>query len=227
MCKRVNIFIFFVPVLVSIAFPAYADIVKYVDEGGTIHFTNRPMNNSFSIYLKVPREKAKKYLPARSQLYEKEISTAGKTHGIDPKLIKSVIQVESAFNRKAISPAGAQGLMQLMPKTARKYKVRDAFIPSENINAGTNYLSDLLEIYKGDLRLALAAYNAGETAVKRFSGIPPYPETINYVKKVMAIYDGAPVIRKKRKKKMKIYRYIDSYGNILLTDTPRGAISNL
>jgi hypothetical protein len=109
-------------------------------------------------------------------------------HAVDANLIKAVIAVESCYNRKAVSPAGAQGLMQLIPATADRFGVSDSFNASQNINAGTRYLRFLLKRYDGDLEKATAAYNAGEGKVDRYKGIPPYKETRNYVKNVLRIY---------------------------------------
>jgi hypothetical protein len=108
--------------------------------------------------------------------------------GLDPNLVLAVISVESAFQTVAVSSKSAQGLMQLIPATATRFGVRDAFDPVENIRGGMAYLRWLLRHFKGDVTLALAAYNAGEGAVKRYGGVPPYKETINYVRKIRRLY---------------------------------------
>lgn len=117
--------------------------------------------------------------------YNEIIKKAATDNNIDPHLLKAVIHIESAFNCQAISPAGARGLMQLMPGTARDLGVRNAFRPEDNIAGGARHLARLVVKYNQNLRLALAAYNAGEETVQRYNGVPPYTETQNYVKRVL------------------------------------------
>ena len=117
--------------------------------------------------------------------YSELIDRAAAREGLDARLVRAVIQVESAYRSKARSPKGAMGLMQLMPATARQYEVGDPYDPSDNIGAGTRHLKSLLGRF--ELPLALAAYNAGEAAVERFRGIPPYPETQDYVRRVLRL----------------------------------------
>jgi soluble lytic murein transglycosylase-like protein len=118
--------------------------------------------------------------------YEEIIAAVSQAHGVDPMLVKALIQVESNYKPGARSPKGAMGLMQLMPSTAREYKVRNPFDPKANIEAGIKHLKGLIDRFKG-VELALAAYNAGEGAVKKFNGIPPYRETRNYVSKILSL----------------------------------------
>jgi hypothetical protein len=125
--------------------------------------------------------------------YDGFIQQASQQYGVDPKLIKAVIQAESGFRPKAGSSAGAAGLMQLMPATARELGVKDRFNPEQNIMGGTKYLASMLRKFNGDVSLALAAYNAGPGAVQRHGGIPPYRETQNYVRKVLANYGSSTV----------------------------------
>jgi soluble lytic murein transglycosylase-like protein len=120
--------------------------------------------------------------------FNAHILAASSVHGVDPDLIRAVIHAESAFNPNAVSSAGAAGLMQLMPSTAERMGVRDRFDPVQNVYGGTRYLKTLLEMFDYDIVKTLAAYNAGEQAVIRHGGIPPYSETQSYVPKVLALY---------------------------------------
>ena len=117
--------------------------------------------------------------------YDGLIRRAAVTHDVDASLVKAVVHAESGFNPNAVSRVGASGLMQLMPATARRYGVQDIFDPAQNVAGGVRYLRDLLRMFKNDTRLAVAAYNAGEGAVLRYRGVPPYEETRDYVTKVL------------------------------------------
>jgi soluble lytic murein transglycosylase-like protein len=123
-------------------------------------------------------------------LYDALIESAAGSAAVDPRLVTSVMLIESAFNPAAISRKGARGLMQLMPETARQYGIRDAFDPAQNISAGARHLAYLLGLYNGDVGKSLAAYNAGEAAVARYGGVPPYDETRLYVNKGLIAYYG-------------------------------------
>jgi len=123
----------------------------------------------------------------RDTVYTELITAAADTHGVDPILVQALIQVESNYQPRARSSKGAMGLMQLMPSVAKQYKVKNAYDPASNIDAGVRKLKSLIDGMQGDLKLALAAYNAGEAAVSRFGGVPPYRETQNYVTKILAI----------------------------------------
>jgi soluble lytic murein transglycosylase-like protein len=157
------------------------------------------------------------------------VDAAAKQYNVDPLLVHSLIQVESGYNPKAVSPKGAQGLMQLMPATAKGLGVGNSFDPRQNIEAGVRHLRQLTEQYRGDLRLALAAYNAGAGAVARYNTIPPYPETLNYVYQVGKRYGDArraavrakpasPALTKSAEviKPPKIVQYEDSEGRLHL-----------
>ncbi len=130
--------------------------------------------------------RAPKGLSAPMTPFDPSIEKAAEENNLDPLLVKAVISVESSFNPKCVSPAGARGLMQLIPLTARRLGVHHIFNPEENIRAGCRHLRYLIDKYSGDLKLALAAYNAGEGSVHRYKGIPPYRETQAYVKRVLS-----------------------------------------
>ena len=125
------------------------------------------------------------------QEIDQAIDGAASRHHVDPNLVRALVKVESNFNPNAVSRKGAMGLMQLMPQTARQMKLTNPFNPEQNIDAGVRHLRDLLDTYGGDVRLSLAAYNAGMGAVARSAGIPHYAETRNYVKRITEIYGGS------------------------------------
>jgi soluble lytic murein transglycosylase-like protein len=126
--------------------------------------------------------------PADGVELSRLIEESARRHGLDPSLVLAVVSVESGFRPGAVSPKGAQGLMQLMPRTAASLGVRDAFDPEQNVDAGVRHLEGLVRLYGGDLTRALAAYNAGQGAVARHGGVPPYRETRAYVRRVLAAY---------------------------------------
>ena len=177
---------------VSVVRVAHADIYRYEDDDGVVHFTDIPTDNRFKIFMRdIKKDKALRTSfrlngfagdPAE---FESIIHSCSAEYGVDKALVKAVIQAESNYNPRAVSRKGATGLMQLMPKTAQSLKVNDSFNPSDNIRGGVRYLRFLLDTFKGDVPLALAAYNAGLTNVAKHKGIPPYSETRNYVAKVM------------------------------------------
>ena len=142
-----------------------------------------------------------KQVHAKADQYKIHINKYAKQYKVDVNLVKSVITAESCFKRKALSSAGAQGLMQLIPDTAKRFGVTDSYDPKQNIRAGVKYLRFLLDRFKGDLKKVVAAYNAGEGAVDRYKGIPPYKETKQYVKNVLKVYGLLnPNLNKKRVK---------------------------
>ena len=174
---------------VGAAFPSFllADIFKYVDKDGVIHFSNVP--TAEGKWILVIKEKRVQFnLGKNFEKYDAEIWKASQRYNVDYNLVKAVIKAESNFNPKAVSRAGARGLMQLMPETANLLQVNDSFHPEDNIDGGVRYLRYLLNLYNDNLQLALAAYNAGEKAVFKYRGVPPYPETQTYVQRVLRYY---------------------------------------
>jgi soluble lytic murein transglycosylase-like protein len=201
--------------LASAAGPCSADIYAFLDEHGVAHFSDVQLDSRYQLYMKTkpPAEPvvALEVSPAAradavesgaaapllrpipvqtSKRYADMIARVAKEQKLEPALLHAVIAVESAYNPQARSPKGATGLMQLMPDTARRYGVTDLLNPLENLRAGSRYLRDLLSMFNNNLRLVLAAYNAGEGAVIRSGhAIPPYPETQAYVPRVLQHYE--------------------------------------
>lgn len=175
--------------IIAAFFPAAAqgDIYKYVDTEGVIHLTNVPTNPHFKYDLILKERRVLlRVKPADITKYDDLISSVSRKYNVDSALVKAVIKAESNFDHKAVSPKGARGLMQLMPATANSLEVRDSFHPEKNIDGGVRYLRYLLNLFRGDLSLALAAYNAGEAAVARYNySIPPFRETQTYVQRVL------------------------------------------
>jgi len=144
--------------------------------------------------------------------------------GLDPRLVRAVIQVESGYNPQALSNKGAMGLMQLMPDTAKDYAVDDPYDPEQNVRGGTSYLKNLVDHFRGSLGLALAGYNAGPGAVEKYAGIPPYPDTEDYVDRVLGLYNGTQPLRDASSlpslmRRVQVGR--DSQNRILLSNTGR------
>lgn len=146
------------------------------------------------------------------------IQDAAAQYGLDPDLVAAVVRTESGFRTRAVSPKGAMGLMQLMPSTARLLGVEDAFDGRDNVFGGCKYLRSLIDQFNGDLKLALAAYNAGPEAVARHNGIPPYPETQNYVRQVMRLFNGE-TLAFAGPRRVRIVR--DGSGRVLVTNQNR------
>lgn len=173
---------------------SHADIYAFVDANGVTHFSNVPNDKRYEVVINADHYAVAPPLdPALLKLsvhYDAMIREVATSAAIDPELLRAVIVVESGFNTNAVSKAGAQGLMQLMPATAKMYGVTDVFDPRENVQAGARYLRDLIDLYNDDYELVLAAYNAGETAVAKYGGrVPPYAETRSYIPKVLGVYN--------------------------------------
>jgi len=193
--KRFDINCFFIEIftilyiMIAVASPLYADIYVYADRDGVLHFTNVPTSSQSSSYKVYIKETPKKPLESYNEdLFDHVISEASQTHGISFSLLKALIKTESDFNPRAVSSAGARGLMQLMPENIKTLKIKNPFDPRENIMGGTRYLKQLINRFNGKLPLALAAYNAGPGVVEKYQRIPPFQETENFVKQVMEYY---------------------------------------
>jgi hypothetical protein len=171
---------------------AEAQIYTRRNSNGTVEATNVPAEPGYRLtYVgKGTLIHSRRFRGSYRGEYDAHILAAAQVHGIAADLIKGVIQAESEFDQWAVSSKGAQGLMQLMPFTARRFGVSDSFDPRQNIFGGAQYLRFLLDLFHGDVSLALAGYNAGENAVLRFKGVPPFKETRNYVQKIQGFLGG-------------------------------------
>jgi Transglycosylase SLT domain len=200
---------------------ARGETFKMTEPDGTLHFTNAPTDPRYrkmaagsgtaAGWLRLPRAES----GGTGPYYVKEIQDASERYGVPVKLVSAVIRAESGFNPRAVSRKGAQGLMQLMPTTASMLGVRNSFDPRENIDGGVRHLRGLMDRFP--LPLAIAAYNAGERAVVQYGGIPPYPETQDYVTKVMQFYGSVeggttPATR--------IYQTVAPDGTVTYTNIP-------
>ncbi|MGD0843026.1 MAG: lytic transglycosylase domain-containing protein [Geobacteraceae bacterium] len=189
--QKISIFILLVALFP--AMPAAAsDIYKYEDDEGVLHFTDAPTDHRFKIFMrdiKKDRQLRTSFRLAgcagNPAEFDPIINSCALAYGVDKSLVKAVIHAESGYDPNAVSAKGASGLMQLMPQTAKSLKVANSFDPADNIRGGVRYLKFLLDTFRGDVTLALAAYNAGLSRVAQYNGVPPYEETRNYVARVM------------------------------------------
>ena len=177
---------------VTAAGAVHADIYAFTDGAGVVHYSNVPTDSRYERLIADPPPPSSPQgaeLRAKAAVFSDLIDEAARHAEVSPALLRAVIAVESAFDPRAVSPKGAQGLMQLRPSTARRYGVHRPFDPRDNLRGGASYIRDLLKRYGNDLELALAAYNAGEDAVDRHGRtIPPFPETQAYVPAVLRFY---------------------------------------
>jgi hypothetical protein len=206
---------------IATASPAGAEVYRLKAPDGTVHFTNAPTDPQYrrmegtittgseAGWLRLPKGDTRPYL--------NEILEASSRYGVPDQLVTAVIRAESGFNPRAVSRKGAQGLMQLMPATASNLGVRNSFDPRENIHGGVRHLRGLIDRFPGNLPLAIAAYNAGEKAVLTYGGIPPYPETQDYVGKVLRFY-GVPLSGDTSQSQ--IYQTISRDGTVTYSNIP-------
>lgn len=210
---------FLAVVALAAASPAAADVYQLRGADGTVHFTNAPndpryrrmgyQSGTAAGWLRFPR--------GQTAPYRNEITAAAERYGVPHGLVAAVIRAESGFNPKAVSRKGARGLMQLMPSTAATLGVRDSFDPRQNIDGGVRHLRALIDRFPNNLPLAIAAYNAGESAVLAHGGIPPYPETRQYVNRVLRFYGG---LNEGGAPQSRVYHVISRDGTVTYTNIP-------
>ena len=210
--------------------PAVADIYKYVNDDGVVVYSDIPMSDDAAVVIRSRSYSGETKAGWKERLFENIsrytpiVERVAEEYRVDPDLIRAIITVESNWHPAAVSPKGAMGLMQLMPFTARALSVHDPYDPEENIAGGIRYFRMLLDLFKGDLKKALAAYNAGPTRVKKKVFFSERSETGRYVKKVLAIYGGEDRFRyqplDRRLSPGPIYKLVLEDGTLLFTDTP-------
>jgi hypothetical protein len=203
---------------------------QFEDDQGVVHYTNVPGDPRYNFVRKDPEPAGAKPAGKGGGLshgllaFAHIIRAAAERYGVDTRLVEAIVQTESAGNPTALSPKGARGLMQLMPERAAVLGVRDSFDPTQNVDGGVRHMRDLLQRFGGDVTLALAAYNAGEAAVRSYGGVPPFAETREYVRRVRAMYDGgmslAPRTIALVTAPQRIYRAVAEDGTLTFTNLP-------
>jgi hypothetical protein len=220
--SRLGVFLGVVSTVLLSSASVGAQVYRLSEGDGTVHFTNAPTDPRYKNLAGYSSGTSAGFLrlpPAETAArYATEIKAAAERYGVSERLVQAVIRVESAFNPKAVSVKGAQGLMQLMPETASMLGVRNSFDPQQNIDGGVRHLRRLIDRFGNDLPLALAAYNAGEKAVVSNRGIPPYPETRDYVTRVLYYYDGTT--NGAASTPSTVYRTVGDDGSIVYTNIP-------
>jgi soluble lytic murein transglycosylase-like protein len=216
-----------VAAVMTTAVPAAADVFKRTAPDGTRYYTNIQPTASVRRTSYTPAAPGWSERPPLSDqgTYAREIAEASARYAVPERLVWAVIRAESGFDHRAVSRKGARGLMQLMPETAAILGVRDPFDPRQNIHGGVRHLRALMERFSYDLRLVVAAYNAGEKAVVTFGGVPPYPETREYVTRVMRFY-GAP-IEWSQLQGSGIHQLVEPDGTVVYTNVPVRRVSAL
>jgi soluble lytic murein transglycosylase len=217
--------------LAVVVTPAGAgSMYQFVDDQGVIHYTNVPGDPRYSFVRKDPEPAIARPAAEGGSLsrglraFAHVIRAAAERHGVDTRLVEAIVQTESAGNPTAVSPKGARGLMQLMPERAAELGVRDSFDPTQNVDGGVRHMRDLLQRFGGDVTLALAAYNAGEAAVRSYGGVPPFAETREYVRRVRQMYDGGASLVPRTialvTAPQRIYRAVAEDGTLTFTNLP-------
>lgn len=198
--KQGAVFLFLIVVVALYPHASFSDTIYVIEHrNGAVTFTSHKPKEGVRYYIFKPGKfrlssygrysrGIERIYSSRAKKFDAYIERWSTYYNVDPNLIRAIIHVESGFNPNAVSRKGARGLMQLMPKTAEELGVKDAHHPADNIKGGVKYFSDLMRRFKGDVRLALAAYNAGPESVYQYGGLPPFRETIEYVRKVLLLH---------------------------------------
>lgn len=191
MIRKLAVYFVCIPLMITIlgltvcCSNLWAQLYSYIDENGVRRFSNVPTDPQYKPFRREYSDTYDFYLPER---YDHLIHRASKLNGVSFPLLKAVIKAESNFNPRAVSRAGAMGLMQIMPENLKFFNITNPFDPWQNIRGGSRYLKKMLNRFNGEVSLALAAYNAGPKKVDQYKDIPPYPETRNYIRRVMKYY---------------------------------------
>ena len=204
---------------------------QFEDDQGVVHYTNVPGDPRYTFVRKdaepaAARPAAEAGAVSRGlRAFAHVIRAAAERYGVDTRLVEAIVQTESAGNPTAVSPKGARGLMQLMPERAALLGVRDSFDPHQNVDGGVRHIRDLLQSFGGDVTLAVAAYNAGEGAVRSHGGVPPFAETREYVRRVRAMYDGGATLAHGTvalvtAPPQRVYRAVAEDGTLTFTNLP-------
>ena len=216
-----SLILFGIAIAVTMATSAGAETRRVADNAGNRAAVRKaPAYQPSAVALAVPRP-TRPSSPCEDVAYTREIAEASARYAVPERLIWAVIRVESGFDHRAVSRKGARGLMQLMPETAAVLGVRDPFDPRQNIHGGTAHLRAMMERFRHDVRLAVAAYNAGEKPVAQYRGIPPYTETRDYVTQVMRFYEGAAGPTSSVRGEMRagdVRRIVEPNGTVLYTN---------
>ena len=226
-------------IIITLTFPCSGEIYTYRDKNAHLVLTDAPQGKHRVHRKRHPAGKTKSKeskhhgthaLVSKDHEINRLVEKYAVLYDLDERLLHAVIRTESDYDSTAVSRKGAMGLMQLMPDTGKQYGVEDFFDPEENIRAGAKHLKSLLDRYFGDTRMALAAYNAGITAVDRYNGVPPFQETQNYVSRIISLVNGEDNVNSgtvSRPQRTTIYRYKDANGRICLTNIYPGNVAGV
>jgi Transglycosylase SLT domain/Domain of unknown function (DUF4124) len=232
MARAVSVFVALLSLGVVTGPAGAGSLYQFEDEEGVVHYTNVPSDPRYHFAREDPEPAVVQATVTETggafsrglRAFAHIIRAAAERYGVDTRLVEAIVQAESAGNPTAVSPKGARGLMQLMPDRAAELGVRNSFDPHQNVDGGVRHVRDLLQRFGGDVTLALAAYNAGEGAVRTHGGVPPFAETREYVRRVRAMYDGAgsPVPKpvEPDATPQRIYRTVADDGTLTYTNLP-------